>query len=149
MNFSDPTIWLNIIQGLVVFFLSLTVHEYAHARVAFALGDDTASRQGRLTLNPISHIDFFGTILMPVIGGLTGIPVIGWAKPVPVNPARMSRKMSMRGGMALVAVAGPHEQLHFGAFSACSGSGLSSSRRRGPAGQLSPRRQPTPGILTS
>jgi Zn-dependent protease len=93
-------------MGLVIFILSLTVHEYAHARVAFALGDDTASRHGRMTLNPIPHIDPIGTILLPVLGN-TGIPVIGWAKPVPVNPIRLTRRMSMRAGHALVAAAGP------------------------------------------
>jgi Zn-dependent protease len=106
LGFDNPEFWLRAIMSLVVFILSLTIHEYAHARVAFALGDDTAARQGRMTLNPIVHIDPIGTILMPILGA-RGLPVIGWAKPVPVSPVGFSRKISMRGGMALVAVAGP------------------------------------------
>jgi Zn-dependent protease len=102
--------WLNAMLSLVVFILSLTVHEYAHARVAYALGDDTAARQGRMTLNPISHIDPIGTILLPILGN-TGVPVIGWAKPVPVNPAQLTRRLTMRGGHALVAAAGPLSNL--------------------------------------
>jgi Zn-dependent protease len=81
--------------------LSLSVHEWAHARVAYALGDDTAARQGRMTLNPLVHIDLLGTIIP-----LLGVP-FGWAKPVPVNPARFRRNVSMRTGMMLTAAAGP------------------------------------------
>jgi Zn-dependent protease len=81
--------------------LSLSVHEWAHARVAFALGDDTAAREGRLTLNPIVHMDLLGTLIP-----LMGIP-FGWAKPVPVNPARFRRGISMRNGMMLTSAAGP------------------------------------------
>lgn len=110
MDFADPHFWFSAILTVVIFLLSLTVHEYAHARVAFALDDDTASRQGRMTLNPLAHIDLIGTILMPIIGS-AGVPVIGWAKPVPVNPLNFSRKFTMRGGMALVAVAGPVSNL--------------------------------------
>jgi Zn-dependent protease len=82
--------------------LSLSVHEWAHARAAFALGDDTAARQGRLTLNPIAHIDLIGTVVLP----LMGVP-FGWAKPVPVNPTRFTRRISMRAGMMVTAAAGP------------------------------------------
>jgi Zn-dependent protease len=87
---------------LVPLLLSLTVHEWAHAYSAFRLGDDTAERQGRLTLDPMAHIDFWGTLVLP----LAGIP-FGWAKPVPVNPARFKRSVSMRTGMLLTAFAGP------------------------------------------
>ncbi|MBI5536803.1 MAG: site-2 protease family protein [Deltaproteobacteria bacterium] len=87
---------------LVPLVLSLTVHEWAHAWSAFKLGDDTAERMGRLTLNPIAHIDPIGTLLLP----LMGIP-FGWAKPVPVNPVRFTRRISMRTGMVLTAAAGP------------------------------------------
>lgn len=82
--------------------LSLTVHEWAHAYSAWRLGDDTALRQGRLTLNPIPHIDPIGTLLLPLIG----IP-FGWARPVPVNPVRFTRKLRMSTGMMITAVAGP------------------------------------------
>ena len=94
------------ILSLPVMILSLTVHEWAHAWSASRLGDDTAARQGRLTLNPASHFDWIGTFLLP----LMGIP-FGWAKPVPVNPARFDRKWSMSFGFALTAAAGPLSNL--------------------------------------
>jgi len=87
---------------LVPVLLSLTVHEWAHARSAYALGDDTAAVLGRMSLNPLVHIDIVGTILLP----LMGVP-FGWAKPVPVNPVRFSHKYSMRAGMMITAAAGP------------------------------------------
>lgn len=92
--------------------LSLSVHEFAHAWSAWRLGDDTAAREGRLTLNPVSHIDFFGTILIPLFAPF------GWAKPVPVNPARFRRSVSMAGGMALTASAGPISNLLLALLSA-------------------------------
>lgn len=75
---------------LPLFFLSLAVHEYAHAFFAHKLGDDTAKNQGRLTLNPIKHIDLFGSLVMPVMAFASGFALIGWAKPVPVNPGNFS-----------------------------------------------------------
>lgn len=86
--------------------LSLSVHEWAHAFAAWKLGDDTAEREGRLTLNPIVHIDPLGTILLPLLG----VP-FGWAKPVPVNPTRFNRRWSMSTGMAITAFAGPFSNL--------------------------------------
>jgi Zn-dependent protease len=82
--------------------LSLTVHEFAHAWSAWRLGDDTAQRNGRLSLNPFVHADLFGTILLPLLG----IP-FGWAKPVPVDPTRFRRSVSMKTGMMITASAGP------------------------------------------
>jgi Zn-dependent protease len=93
--------------------LSLSVHEWAHAFSASQLGDDTAERLGRMTLNPIAHIDPLGTVLLPLLG----VP-FGWAKPVPVNPLRFRRELSMTGGMALVALAGPLSNLALGAIAA-------------------------------
>jgi Zn-dependent protease len=87
---------------LIPLALSLSVHEWAHAWSAARLGDDTARRMGRLTLNPLSHIDPVGTILLPLLG----IP-FGWAKPVPVNPARFRSDIPMRTGMMITAAAGP------------------------------------------
>lgn len=92
---------LATIVGYIPVQLSLSVHEWAHARVAYALGDDTAAREGRLTLNPLVHMDLLGTIIP-----LMGIP-FGWAKPVPVNPSRFNRNVNMRTGMMLTAAAGP------------------------------------------
>ena len=94
-----------LLQRVLIFvplLLSLTVHEWAHAYCAFRLGDDTASRRGRLTLNPLAHIDPMGTVLLPMLG----VP-FGWAKPVPVDPLRFRRSISMRKGMMLTAAAGP------------------------------------------
>lgn len=91
---------------LIPLILSLTVHEWAHAWSAFKLGDDTASRMGRLNLNPLSHIDPIGTVLLP----LMGIP-FGWAKPVPVRPENFRRDVNMRTGMAITAAAGPISNL--------------------------------------
>jgi Zn-dependent protease len=87
---------------LIPLLLSLTVHEWAHAWSAYRLGDDTAAMQGRLTLNPIAHIDPIGTLILPLLG----IP-FGWAKPVPVNPTRFRRGVSMTTGMIITAAAGP------------------------------------------
>lgn len=82
--------------------LSLAVHEFAHAWSAYKLGDDTAERAGRLTLNPFAHADLIGTIVFPLLG----VP-FGWAKPVPVDPTRFRRTVNMRTGMAITASAGP------------------------------------------
>lgn len=90
---------------LVVFLFSVVLHEVAHGFVARSLGDDTAERAGRLTLNPLPHIDPIGSVLMPLIGVLTHIPVIGWAKPVPYNPANLWR--DRQWGPLKVALAGP------------------------------------------
>jgi Zn-dependent protease len=87
---------------LIPLLMSLTVHEWAHAWSAYRLGDDTAAKLGRLTLNPIAHIDPVGTLLLPLLG----IP-FGWAKPVPVNPTRFRRGMTMSRGMMITAAAGP------------------------------------------
>ena len=111
MKLDENTI-REIVIVLVPMILSLTVHEFAHAWSAFKLGDDTASRQGRMTLNPLSHIDPIGTLLIPIFSVLNGsISLIGWAKPVPVSPARFHRNISMRNGMIITALAGPASNL--------------------------------------
>ena len=84
--------------------VAVILHEISHGVVALWFGDDTAKRAGRLTLNPIPHIDPFGSIILPAMGALTGIPVIGWAKPVPVNPAQLR---TPREQMLFVSLAGP------------------------------------------
>ena len=93
--------------------LSLSVHEWAHAWMAMRLGDDTATRLGRLTLNPLAHIDPIGTVLLP----LCGVP-FGWAKPVPIDPLRFDRSVTMTRGVALVALAGPLSNFALAALSA-------------------------------
>jgi Zn-dependent protease len=76
----------NLILYFVVFLFSLSFHEAAHAWTSEKFGDDTGRLQGRITLNPLPHIDPFGTILFPLIGFITGFPLLGWAKPVQTNP---------------------------------------------------------------
>lgn len=93
---------------LPVLFFSIIFHEFAHGAVAFRKGDDTAYLSGRLTLNPIPHIDIIGTIILPAMCIMSGLPSIGWAKPVPVNPNRMPRP---RRDMAMVALGGPASNL--------------------------------------
>jgi Zn-dependent protease len=101
LNFSPETILEHLLY-LPLFIISLSVHEWAHAWMAYRLGDNTAKLQGRLTLNPLVHIDPFGTILVPLFAGF-----FGWAKPVPFNAVALSRKLTMRTGVMLVALAGP------------------------------------------
>ncbi len=97
---------------LLVMVLSLSVHECAHAWAAFRLGDDTAARQGRLSLSPVTHVDPIGTLLIPAVGVLLGgFGFIGWARPTPVNPTRFRKGIGMRWGMAIVAAAGPLSNL--------------------------------------
>lgn len=98
---------------LVPMILSLTVHEFSHARAAFALGDDTASRMGRMNLNPLSHLDPLGTVVLPLLAIGTGAPFFGWARPVPINPVRFTRRVRMKTGVLLTAAAGPASNLAF------------------------------------
>lgn len=92
----------------VVYFVCLVVavilHEISHGVVALAFGDDTAKRAGRLTLNPVPHIDPLGSIILPAFAVLTGAPFIGWAKPVPVNPSKLRNP---RRQMLYVGLVGP------------------------------------------
>jgi Zn-dependent protease len=89
---------------LIVLFLSIVIHEIAHGSCALILGDDTAKREGRLTLNPIAHIDPIGTILLPLTLFILNLPVFGWAKPVPVNPLNFRDR---KWGIVKVSLAGP------------------------------------------
>jgi Zn-dependent protease len=77
---------LNIVFQLIAFLLAISVHESAHAWMANLRGDPTARMLGRISLNPIRHIDLFGTLLLPAVAMLTHLPVLGWAKPTPVDP---------------------------------------------------------------
>lgn len=112
MNFNPAVLAL----WVVPFLLAVVFHEWAHGYVAKRLGDDTASQLGRLTLNPIAHIDPMGTVLLPAILMFTGSPVMfGWAKPVPVAFSRLGNP---RRDMVLVALAGPMMNLVLAAVSA-------------------------------
>ncbi|MCX5783093.1 MAG: site-2 protease family protein, partial [Elusimicrobia bacterium] len=92
-----------IYQAPILFF-SVVFHEFAHGYTAHRHGDDTALIMGRLTLNPLPHIDFMGTILLPVLCALGNMPIFGWAKPVPINPNRL---LEPAKDIFKVAVAGP------------------------------------------
>jgi Zn-dependent protease len=95
--------------------LAITSHEAAHGIVAYWLGDDTAYRQGRVSLNPVRHIDPFGTIVLPILLYLTGGFLFGFAKPVPTNAGRLR---SPRRDMVLVALAGPGMNIALAVLSA-------------------------------
>jgi Zn-dependent protease len=95
--------------AFIVLVFSLTVHEAAHAITADRLGDPTARLLGRVSLNPAVHVDPIGTILFPLISMLTGAPLIGWAKPVPVNPTRLGRHWKRQ--FMVIAAAGPASNL--------------------------------------
>jgi Zn-dependent protease len=113
LELSPERIAWALTYGVVLLF-SLTVHECAHAWVALLQGDDTAARQGRITLNPGPHIDPIGTLLIPALQILgTGIPLMGWAKPVPVS-AQNFRRLSR--GHILVSGAGPLSNLVLALF---------------------------------
>ena len=111
---SQPSLDLvAIVIPLAIVLMSLTVHEAAHAWSADRLGDPTARMLGRISLNPIVHIDPIGTIVLPLISALTNLPLLGWAKPVPVN---MSRFKHPRRDFAIVAAAGPASNLAMAAI---------------------------------
>jgi Zn-dependent protease len=89
---------------IIVLIMSVVIHEVSHGYAALALGDPTAKYQGRLTLNPISHLDPIGSFIVPLLGYFAGGFIIGWAKPVPFNPYNLRNQ---KWGEAIVAVAGP------------------------------------------
>ena len=125
-------------EALVLFgclAVAIILHEISHGVAALFFGDDTAKKAGRLTLNPLPHIDPFGTIVLPAMGALAGLPIIGFAKPVPVNPQRMRNP---RRDMLFVSLAGPASNMVMMAMAAVatrwllhSGSGLASSLDQG------------------
>lgn len=102
---SDFWVWIARLPPLI---LAITVHEVAHGWVAKKFGDPTAAEAGRLTLNPIKHIDPIGTIVVPILLALFTPFILGWAKPVPVNFGRLNNP---RRDMILVAAAGPGSNL--------------------------------------
>lgn len=93
---------------LPILFFSIVLHEFAHGYCAYRLGDDTAYVMGRLTLNPIKHVDLVGTLAVPALCYIMGVPLFGWAKPVPVNALRLN---DPRKSMGKVALAGPSANL--------------------------------------
>ncbi len=95
---------VDIVFQVIVFLFAISVHESAHAWTAWRRGDPTAYMLGRVTLNPIKHIDPFGTFLLPLFCLISNLPVIGWAKPVPVNPGNFQNEVA---DDILTSVAGP------------------------------------------
>jgi Zn-dependent protease len=95
--------------------LAIVCHEVAHGLVARMLGDHTAQERGRLTLNPLPHVDPIGTVILPGLLALAHLPVFGWAKPVPIDARRLRHP---RSGMMLVAAAGPAMNLALAALAA-------------------------------
>lgn len=89
---------------LIVLLFSVIIHEISHGSAALLMGDHTAKNAGRLSLNPLKHLDFFGSILIPLIMSLSHGPIVGWAKPVPVNPYNFK---DQRWGELKVSLAGP------------------------------------------
>lgn len=107
----DITVSENLVRFLVflpLFFISIAIHEFAHAYFADKFGDSTPRSQGRLTLNPVKHIDLVGTVLMPFAAFASGLPLIGWAKPVMIN--RSNFRNPYRDD-AIVSFAGPLSNL--------------------------------------
>ncbi len=93
-----------IVFSLIVLLFSVMIHEIAHGGVAYYLGDPTAKYAGRLSLNPLKHLDIFGSFLLPLSLALIGVPPIGWAKPVPINPNNFR---DQKWGELKVSLAGP------------------------------------------
>ena len=114
-------------MSYVVLLFSLSVHESAHAWTAFRQGDPTARSLGRISLNPLVHVDVIGTVVMPLLMIFTGVPLLGWAKPTPVDP-RYFR--DLRRGQIVVSGAGPVSNL----LLAHPVHGRSLRRRPGPGG---------------
>jgi Zn-dependent protease len=115
VRLSSPDFILPLLLSLAVLVASLSVHEAAHAWTADRLGDSTARQLGRLTLNPLAHLDWIGTVLFPLVAMSTGLPLIGWAKPVPVLWRNLRHP---RRDFALVALAGPVSNLLLAAVAA-------------------------------
>jgi Zn-dependent protease len=106
---------LAVATGIAIVLASLTVHEASHAWTAERLGDSTARRLGRVSLNPLVHIDLIGTVLLPLIAVLSNFPLIGWAKPVPVDMRQLAHP---RRDFAIVAAAGPLSNIGLAVLSA-------------------------------
>lgn len=104
MNFEAALI------NVALLWLLTTPHEFAHAWVATRLGDDTPEREGRVTLNPLAHVDWIGTVLLPALTSLLGAGFLGWGKPVNTNPSKLRGGMN---GLVLVALAGPASNVVF------------------------------------
>jgi Zn-dependent protease len=113
-----------ILIYVFVLLISVALHEFGHAIMAHKLGDDTPSRQGRVTLNPLAHADPIGTLLLPLVGAIYGAATghgggFGWGKPVQWQPHRIGRRVSMATAKILVAIAGPAMNVILATVIAC------------------------------
>lgn len=99
---------MELVFVIIILIMSVIVHEVSHGYAALALGDPTAKYENRLTLNPLSHLDPIGSVLVPLLGYFAGGFIIGWAKPVPFNPYNLRNQ---KWGEAIVALAGPFANL--------------------------------------
>jgi len=129
-----------IFINFLVLIISLSIHEAAHAWSADRLGDTTARMLGRVSLNPAVHVDPIGTILFPLVSMLSGVPLLGWAKPVPVNPVNLHGHWKRK--FMLIAAAGPASNLVLATIAAVALRGWI-----GPLGQLASG--PVVGFLTA
>jgi len=107
MEFDSQKLLGDLVLLYIPTVLSLACHEWGHAASAVALGDQTPREQGRLTFNPVAHMDMLGTVMLPLALIAAGQPPFGWAKPVEITPYRFTRKVRMRTGVMLTAAAGP------------------------------------------
>lgn len=107
-EFNLVEVAFNVMKFFVPFLFALCFHEFAHGYVARLKGDRTAELMGRLTLNPLAHIDWMGTVVLPILAVVTHIPLFGWAKPVPVDSRNMKNP---KNDMFWVALAGPMSNL--------------------------------------
>ncbi|WP_242140269.1 site-2 protease family protein [Sphingomonas sp. TREG-RG-20F-R18-01] len=112
---TDPNLPYTIAVWLIPLVIAIVFHEVAHGYVARIFGDPTADRLGRLTLNPLRHVDPIGTVVLPMILAIAHAPIFGWAKPVPVDASRLRNP---RRDMMLVALAGPATNFVLATFAA-------------------------------
>jgi Zn-dependent protease len=116
MDFNVAEIVQRIVTFMPAFLIALVVHEYAHAWMAYRWGDETSEWSGRLTLNPVAHMDPFGTIAFPLLSIIMGSSIFfGWAKPVPIDPSRFR---NYKKGLFWVSFAGPLSNILLGFFTA-------------------------------
>jgi Zn-dependent protease len=129
---NDSFVW-KVATWLIPLVIAIVFHEVSHGWVANMLGDPTARQKGRLTFNPIKHIDPVGTVFLPMILAVTGAPIFGWAKPVPVVAQRLRNP---RWHMILVALAGPGMNLLLAAVASLCLAALVNMAPQGPAQQF-------------
>ena len=104
---------LDFIFSILILIFSVVIHEVSHGYAAYLQGDNTARFQGRLTLNPLKHLEWFGSFILPTLLAISNLPIIGWAKPVPFNPYNLRNQ---RWGEAIVALAGPLSNICIAVF---------------------------------